>query len=269
MKNLELFWTGECKDGKAQGYGIAIVTANVDGKRKKVFRYEGKIVDGKFEGEALIRFPDIYPDVVVISTMKDSKEQKAYLRLGDDYIERRYDANGKTIGEKKITDQAIRDKLKKWYKHYVLREHLPGCEAEEHILFAKKYFAKRGLYPIAYKKLLRCYDKHHSYPTANKPFITQNDILFESVRDGLIDGVRSALKHGAKIEHRDKKGRTALILAAGENNKEIVELLLDAGAKIDAQDNKGLTALMNAAYFGHLDTLETLLKRGANVNVNS
>ncbi len=266
-KNIELFWTGKCSNGKAQGYGIAIITAKIDGKTKKIFRYEGKIVDGKYEDEALISYPDLDNKTIAFITFRNSKPIKAYWKFGQTYIKRTYDEKGNKTSEKKITDQDIIKKLKNWYKHTILKKYLPKCKAEEHILYAKKYFTKRDLPPIAYKRLMKCYNKHNTYPNKDSKYISLNEILFMASRFKLVEGVKVSLKNGANIQYRDNKGRTALIFAASSSNGKIIQLLLNSGADINVQDNKGYTALMEASKWRNLDALKTLLKYDADVNI--
>lgn len=60
--------------------------------------------------------------------------------------------------------------------------------------------------------------------------------------------VKALLARGAKVDARDKLGRTALHYAAwnGEVTRENVRLLLNAGADVNARDHAGLTPLMVA-----------------------
>jgi ankyrin repeat protein len=72
------------------------------------------------------------------------------------------------------------------------------------------------------------------------------------------------LVEGAKVDHKDANGRTALMYASSGPFAETVELLLDAGAEVDVQGMlEGFTALMTAAAEGQLEVVELLLERGA------
>uniref|UniRef100_A0A2R5LDL0 Poly [ADP-ribose] polymerase n=2 Tax=Ornithodoros turicata TaxID=34597 RepID=A0A2R5LDL0_9ACAR len=70
------------------------------------------------------------------------------------------------------------------------------------------------------------------------------------------------------INCRDSQGRnsTPLHLAAGYNNFEVAELLLENGADVNAQDKGGLIPLHNASSYGHLDIAALLIKYNTVVN---
>lgn len=57
------------------------------------------------------------------------------------------------------------------------------------------------------------------------------------------------LKHGAKINSKNKDGETLLhIMAQHRSSYDCLELLIVEGANVDAQDNDGWTPLMNAVH---------------------
>jgi ankyrin repeat protein len=76
-------------------------------------------------------------------------------------------------------------------------------------------------------------------------------------------GVQLLLKHKARINGRDARGRSALHEAALAGNDEALAALLQAGAEIDARDANARTPLLDAASATHLATLEALLQAGA------
>lgn len=93
------------------------------------------------------------------------------------------------------------------------------------------------------------------------------------------DVVKQMLKDDPKIAKQPTKGaglwgcNTPLGTAAGQKDRELVELLLDAGADINEgtrMPNAGMgkaTALTNAVWAGDKDIVELLLKRGAKTDV--
>ena len=74
-----------------------------------------------------------------------------------------------------------------------------------------------------------------------------------------VAGVQLLLKHKAKVDARDRHGRSALHEAARAGHAEIVGTLLAAGADVQASDGDGRTPWLEAARGGHLQVIERLL----------
>lgn len=70
------------------------------------------------------------------------------------------------------------------------------------------------------------------------------------------------------INCRDTKGRnsTPLHLAAGYNNLEVAQFLLENGAAVNIADKGGLIPLHNSASYGHLDMAALLIKYNTEVD---
>lgn len=78
--------------------------------------------------------------------------------------------------------------------------------------------------------------------------------------------VQVLLAGGAKVDHADRDGWTALRAAAWGGHKQVVDMLLEAGAAVDCADTDQRTALRAAAWGGHEDIVLALLRAGAHVN---
>ncbi|KAI5748310.1 hypothetical protein M8J77_024149 [Diaphorina citri] len=94
-----------------------------------------------------------------------------------------------------------------------------------------------------------------------------NSALLDAAKKGNLGRVQKLLT-ADNINCRDAQGRnsTPLHLAAGYNNVDVAELLLEKGADVNAQDKGGLIPLHNASSYGHLDIAALLIKHKTVVN---
>jgi ankyrin repeat protein len=72
--------------------------------------------------------------------------------------------------------------------------------------------------------------------------------------------VRLLLSKGAQIEAKEKFNSTPLLLASSSGSFASLELLISSGASLDARNLEGATALHLAAHKGGLDVCKALLK---------
>ena len=171
------------------------------------------------------------------------------------------------------------------YGHYEVTELLVKHGASVNVSDLWKFTplheaSAKGKYEIV--KLLL---KHGADPTKkNRDGHTPIDLVKEGDQD-VLDLLRGdpALLDAAKkgnlarvqkllspenINCRDSQGRnsTPLHLAAGYNNLEVAEFLLENGADVNAQDKGGLIPLHNASSYGHLDIAALLIRFSTVVN---
>ncbi len=67
------------------------------------------------------------------------------------------------------------------------------------------------------------------------------------------------------LDSRDKKGRTALLIATHHNAIEAAKLLIEAGADVNAKDNKQDSPYLYAGAEGKLEILKLTITSGANL----
>uniref|UniRef100_A0A1Y1MGQ1 Poly [ADP-ribose] polymerase n=1 Tax=Photinus pyralis TaxID=7054 RepID=A0A1Y1MGQ1_PHOPY len=171
------------------------------------------------------------------------------------------------------------------YGHYEVTELLVKHGASVNVADLWKFTplheaAAKGKYEIV--KLLL---KHGADPSKkNRDGATPLDLVRDGDQDvadmlrgnaALLDAAKKGnllrvqrLVTSENINCRDAQGRnsTPLHLAAGYNNVEVAEFLLDHGADVNAQDKGGLIPLHNASSYGHLDIAALLIKFNTVVN---
>ena len=101
-------------------------------------------------------------------------------------------------------------------------------------------------------------------PIATAP---RPDALHRAAKAGDIDGLKAALRAGADVNARDRRGWTALMHAANKGYKLMVGPLLKAKADPDVQAADGATALFMASVHGHSEIIEMLVKAGADIAI--
>eukprot|EP01038_Epipyxis_sp_PR26KG_P011037 gene11037-14820_t len=71
---------------------------------------------------------------------------------------------------------------------------------------------------------------------------------------------------GCDANYRDKKGMSAIMIAAQEGHMDIIFLLISLGCDVNDKTNEGSSAIMFAAQKGHVDVISLLISYGCDVN---
>ena len=284
LKNVEVFWSGQCKDQKAQGYGIAILSKEVNGTRVPFFRYEGKIVDGKYEGEAFLKWYET-GDKGSFNFLDGVLEGEANLmtRNGEVFLNGKY-TNGKFTLNKKATintnsEEAFNAFIKARKPAYqyegLLEEKLSQpCEYDEHRLKARKYDGHRLIAP-AFRSLITCYSENKRYKEALNLYKealkypkADNKFFRKMLHRPLAFAYYGVGKYEESFKHLEKISNSAI-------TKETLVLLeskkftpYDTKRKkllkkfVNLANNKMLKAIRSS----NVENLHQALKSGADVN---
>ncbi len=84
-----------------------------------------------------------------------------------------------------------------------------------------------------------------------------------------MDAARFLLAKGAKVDAKDNRDQTALMVAAGMGNRDIAELLMANGADVNLKDIDRETALTRTAVTGDAELARALMERGADADVKN
>jgi ankyrin repeat protein len=91
--------------------------------------------------------------------------------------------------------------------------------------------------------------------------------LHIAARYGKAEAVRTLVRLGARINEKDREGRTPLIEAVNDSGREdVVRLFVELGANLDTRDKSLKTALDWAAFAGKAELVKLLLNGGAKPN---
>ncbi|XP_028836929.1 NF-kappa-B inhibitor delta [Denticeps clupeoides] len=77
------------------------------------------------------------------------------------------------------------------------------------------------------------------------------------------------LKHLGKLDSKEHKGKSALLVAVTANHPSIVHDLLSLGADVNICDNKGQTALHLAATYGFPEVMQCIFSMGLKINLEA
>ncbi len=96
---------------------------------------------------------------------------------------------------------------------------------------------------------------------------TQYETFFQAAQSGNVPRVRALLENGVNINATRSSDRaTALILAVGNREFQVVDTLLKNGADVNVATTTGMTPLMMAIQVGHITIFNALLAKNADVN---
>ena len=94
--------------------------------------------------------------------------------------------------------------------------------------------------------------------------------LITSIYLNDIKNIKEALENGADVYFQDEQsGMSPLHVAILQNNRDIVELLLEKGADVNLQNNSGDTPLHFAIAGENVELCNLLLNAGADVNLQN
>jgi ankyrin repeat protein len=87
----------------------------------------------------------------------------------------------------------------------------------------------------------------------------------DAIKRGDAHALRDLLAGAADVDARDRKGQTALMLAAHAGDRDAVEVLIAHRANLNVTAKYGLNALMLAIIAGHADVARLLVDAGTDL----
>ena len=96
-----------------------------------------------------------------------------------------------------------------------------------------------------------------------KELLDKYYLLPDAVENGRLDIVKALIGSCVKIDEKDNKGNTGLIIAARDGYEDIVLVLINNDAKINIRNASGETALFWAEKNKHKKIVSLLKSKGA------
>ncbi len=93
--------------------------------------------------------------------------------------------------------------------------------------------------------------------------------LLAAAASGELARVVGALAVGARVEARDRHGRSPLLLAVIGDHLDVARLLVDRGANPDAVDHRLDTPWLSTGVTGSVEMLEILLPAGPDMTIKN
>ncbi len=91
--------------------------------------------------------------------------------------------------------------------------------------------------------------------------------IHQSIKEGNLEQLRTAIQRGADINGLDQQGMTPLYLSVVEGHEEIMRFLVESGADVNGRTSEGFTPLIRAAESRAIQTMEYLISKGAQVGI--
>jgi ankyrin repeat protein len=114
---------------------------------------------------------------------------------------------------------------------------------------------------------------HKAQLTQGEPSVSKSlrkgEKLLVAAADQNIELVKDLLESNTDVNSVDKDGAPVILWASRRGNTELVKLLLDHDADPDIASHHGWTAIMEAAICGHTEVTELLIKGGADINIQT
>jgi hypothetical protein len=89
-----------------------------------------------------------------------------------------------------------------------------------------------------------------------------DDPLFDYALRGFVSGIKDCVTT-ENVNTTNKKGHSALMIAAYHGHEDVTQFLLNAGSDPNIRDHQGTSVLMAVASKGHLIILKMLIDSGA------
>lgn len=97
-------------------------------------------------------------------------------------------------------------------------------------------------------------------------FVAQS---FDLARQNDKDNLEIMLNAGLNVDLCNDKGNTLLMLAAYNNSLEVAQMLLKKGADVDKRNDKNQTPLSGVCFKGYYEMAELLIRYGANIDADN